>query len=46
MLAVQYLIQVEVVVYAERDKVGQALGGKVLFWDAQLLVGKGAFIDS
>lgn len=41
-----YLVKVEVAIYTKRDKVGQALGGKVLFGDAQLLVTEGALIDS
>lgn len=45
-LSVWYLIKVEVVVYTERHKMGQAFGGEVLFGDAQLLVGEGALIDS
>ena len=45
-MAGQYLVKVEVVVYTQRDEVGQALGGEVLFGDAQLLVAKGALIDS
>lgn len=45
-LTVSYLVKVEVAVYTKRDKVGQALGGNVLFGDAQLLVAEGALIDS
>lgn len=41
-----YLVKVEVVVYTKRDQVGQTLGGKILFGDAQLLVAEGALIDS
>lgn len=41
-----YLVQVEVAVDAQRHQVRQALGGEVLFGDAQLLVTEGAFVDS
>lgn len=41
-----YLIQVEVVVDAERHQVRQALGGQVFFGDAQFLVAEGALVDS
>ncbi len=41
-----YLVQVEVVVYTERDEVGQALCGEVLFGDAQLLVAECALVDA
>lgn len=41
-----YLIKVKIAINTKRDKVGQGLGGKVLFGDAQLLVTEGAFINS
>lgn len=45
-LTASYLVKVKVAVYTKRDEVGQALGCKVLFGDAQLLVTEGALIDS
>lgn len=44
-LTVQYLIEIEVVVYTEGDEVGQTLGSKMLFGDAQLLVVECTLID-
>lgn len=41
-----YLIEVEIAVYTQRDEVRQALGCQVLFGDAQLLVSKGALVNS
>lgn len=41
----QYLIEIEVVVYTEGDEVGQTLGSKMLFGDAQLLVVECTLID-
>lgn len=45
-MSASHLVEVEVVVDTERDQVGQALGGEVLFGDAQLLVAEGALIDA
>lgn len=41
-----YLIEVEIAVYTQRDEVRQALGCQVLFGDAQLLMSKGALVNS
>lgn len=41
-----YLIEVEIAVYTQRDEVRQALACQVLFGDAQLLVSKGALVNS
>lgn len=41
-----YLSEVEIAVYTQRDKVRQALGCQVLFGNAQLLVTKGALVNS
>lgn len=45
-VCVQYLVQIEVVVYTKRDKMRQTLGSEVLFGNAQLFVTEGALIDS